>query len=560
VSDEAPESTPSVPDGSKGAVTSDGGGVRTTGQLMETAPRGGFAERLDGLLLLLWRGLSSRHFTWLLLLLTATAYLSLVTGKLRENSDSVVYLRLAENLASGRGYSYQGQPHATFVPGWPLILSAAMKLGASRTWHLNLFVALLGLGMCWAVWTLTRLLTGPGLANVAVIAFAFGENTMKWAQRPLSEVAFTLAFLLALIAVTMAWRQERLSLPWGLGAALLGAGATMIRPTGAILFPAFFAWLWVTVPRKAGKAQRCALAAAFCVCGLVPPLSWTAWAVRHHDAYRPSYVNATSKGLRRPAARLARAAAKTGRIFAALSENLVGHYTAREVGSFWAVSARTLLLLLAAGGTALALWRRHWLLPGVIFCALVLTALFTRPLPRYVFPVHAPLIIMALLAVAALVRRFRLVVGSACLVMFVGLLALSLVACGRTRKNRNKPERNQPYRQLTAWLEARPDGREPRVCSWQARRIHYFSGLPAHRSKGGQRGFPGTWCHYGGFDLVVLERRRLDPDKKMDGAILNHDGAVREGARRMAKWGLIRIVPEKMPGLDRFEVWRLVSH
>ena len=518
--------------------------------------RKGFAARLDRVLELLWRGVDSRYFTYALILLTAAAYLSLVTNKLRENSDSVVYLRLAENLAAGKGYTYMNLPHATFVPGWPLILAAAMKLGMGEPWHLNLFIAVLGLGMCWATWTLALVLANRGLANVALVAFAFSEDAMKWSQRPLSEVVFTFIFLLSLICIAMAWRNERLSLPWGLGGALLGSVAIMTRPTGAVLFPAFLAWLWVTVPRTEKKWKRSLLAATICVCGLVPALLWIGRAVRHHDRYRPSYVG-VGKSLARPAAKIKTIGTKTGGIADAVARNFVGYYTGRKLGPLWAVAAATVMLLLAAVGAAIALWRRQWLLPVTIAGNLALIALFTRPLPRYAFPSHALLVILAVLATVAAAKRFRLPGRLACAVLFVGLLGLSLVSWDRTRGNRDKPEKNQPYRQLATWLRSRPDRDSLQVCSWQARRVHYFAEATAHRSAGDAQSFPESYCRYGGFDLLVFEKREFNPERKTDRAILRHDRALRDGVKRMTAWGILRAIPQPVPGLKRFEVWRL---
>lgn len=518
---------------------------------------GGFLGKLDRALNLAWQGLGSRYVTWILMLLVAAAYFSLVTGKLRENSDSVVYLRLAENLAAGKGYTYQGKPHAVFVPGWPLMLAGVMKIGTGEIWQINLFLALLGVGMCVAAWLLARLLTSQGTANLVLLVFAFSEDTMKWSQRPLSEVAFTLVMLLALACIALAWRNKHLSLPWGLAGGGLSLLAVFMRPTGAILFPVLFVWLWMEVPR-AGNFRallprgrqawtRCALAAAFCVAGASFPTCWAIRAHRQQKTYQPSYVRAGKTA--KAATRITGVAApKAWRTTVALAENFVGHYTARSLGERPTLVIRTGLMLLSVLGLFVLGLRRRALIPAFVLANFALIVLFARTLPRYVFPSLPLAVIAAVCGAAILVRKTRLPGKIAAVFLLVGICLLGGKAYQSNRRKAHRPQGATEYRRLAAWIRTRPGRADFRACAYHSRRVAYFCKLPTRRfPTDNVAAFPAFFCHYGGFELLVLD---LEGSKA--------DRAALAGAEKMAGWGMFKLVRVRELDAPPLTVYRIV--
>jgi len=173
-----------------------------------------------------WRGPA------LLLVALAAFYGAMQNGLWRPGTDSQVYLTLARNLATGRGYTFNNLPVEKVPPGWPIVLAGAMRVTPAFA-VLNLITPACMLAAA-AIWyrILTRFVRpGRALAVTALAGTLFGwyQFTLDF----LSDGPFTLAAAGSLLLAVQvaegrkgAWRVPLL--------ALLCAAAICVRWTGAL--------------------------------------------------------------------------------------------------------------------------------------------------------------------------------------------------------------------------------------------------------------------------------------------------------------------------------------
>ena len=191
--------------------------------------------------------------------------------------DSVTYVSLARNLASGRGYvDLTGQPNTTFAPGLPAILAAASSLGvsiatASRAVNAASFVALVALGYCLLV-RHTRSLVLSFLATAFILASPamLDVTDHLWSEMLFS--ALVLVFVLALEEAARRSREEG-DLRWELTAGAIAGLACLVRYAG---FPLVLVGFVCTAATPGTPRTRVRRSAAFLATAVPLPLLWTA--------------------------------------------------------------------------------------------------------------------------------------------------------------------------------------------------------------------------------------------------------------------------------------------
>lgn len=82
--------------------------------------------------------------------------------------DSEVYIAIARNLATGRGYMFNGQPVSMVPPGWPLVLAAAMKISPSFSLLKLLTMSCMLGSLAMAYWVCRRFVS-PVLSALVIL-------------------------------------------------------------------------------------------------------------------------------------------------------------------------------------------------------------------------------------------------------------------------------------------------------------------------------------------------------------------------------------------------------
>ncbi len=165
--------------------------------------------------------------------------------------DSRFYHETAASLASGEGYTFQGEPTAYYPPGYPFLLAAAYRVGGAhpRTGQiLNLLASLAVLGG--GAW-LAGELAGRRAARWTALLLALEPSQIVMPAFLMSETVCAAALTLALAALVRFARSR--SFPWLPAAAVLGAYAGMVRGHAFLVLPVVVLalWGWKRMDRRA---------------------------------------------------------------------------------------------------------------------------------------------------------------------------------------------------------------------------------------------------------------------------------------------------------------------
>lgn len=324
----------------------------------------------------------------------ALLYLAGVVNAWWPTPDSALYQGLGRNLISGKGYVFNGKPHTTVTPGLPVLMGLTERLaGQDAFWAKNLMMCLTGLASLAVAYATLRRMVEPRLAFAAVLAAALCHVYYDHSHLILTDAPFALLFW------AVAYSARRMltgSWAWAAGAAVLSAGAIMIRLPGLALLGPLAVALAVEKPSPSSDARAgrrvviggvilatiVATAAGFYVVGRC--LS------DEPSLYVTSHLANPQRGLGFRLWQLALLSVKlpetTGQLFTDLQ------------GPWIMLLGYPLLAVIAAGMTSL--WRRGLRMPAVATVlsvgTLVLAANVNASKARYLMPV-APLIALGLL-------------------------------------------------------------------------------------------------------------------------------------------------------------------
>ncbi len=161
--------------------------------------------------------------------------------------DAATYSVLARNLASGRGYTYQGYAHVKYPPGFPAVLAPVFALWGTNFLALRAFMALLGALSLLAAWRFAAARHGERTGAAVAASIGVTAFFIRFAGYTLTDVPFMGLFCLAALSCTSLLRRP------GTKKALLAGGliawASSFRLVGLILLPALFL-SWVTARRE----------------------------------------------------------------------------------------------------------------------------------------------------------------------------------------------------------------------------------------------------------------------------------------------------------------------
>ncbi|HEY7087505.1 MAG TPA: hypothetical protein VH518_05405 [Tepidisphaeraceae bacterium] len=143
------------------------------------------------------------------------------------HGDSEVFLSLGRSLARGEGFRFNGQPVSTVPPGWPIVLSGAMKL-TSRLLLLKLIPMGSIIGFLMISYAVLCRYTKPLVAALCVLTAGMLQPVFGLSYMFFSDPLFALLCWAAL------WQAVRIgegdTPPWRLALVVaLTAAATAVR-------------------------------------------------------------------------------------------------------------------------------------------------------------------------------------------------------------------------------------------------------------------------------------------------------------------------------------------
>ncbi len=182
--------------------------------------------------------------------------------------DAATYAILAGNLASGRGYTYQGFPHVKYPPGFPALLSLVFAARGKDFLALRAFMALLAGGSLLAAWRFSAARHGERIGAAVLVSIGATALFVRYAAFTLTDVPFLGLFCLA------AWASAALVRRPGMKKGLLAGGLTALaasfRLVGLLLLPALIL-SWFSVRRERRPWAPLLLA---CLLVLLPAGLW----------------------------------------------------------------------------------------------------------------------------------------------------------------------------------------------------------------------------------------------------------------------------------------------
>ncbi|MBK6941480.1 MAG: glycosyltransferase family 39 protein [Planctomycetes bacterium] len=195
--------------------------------------------------------------------------------------DAAAYVGLAQSLARGDGFAFQGVPHAKFPPGFPAWLALAIRVsGDPQNWAaLRDAVSIAGVGCVWLTYLVGRRVLRTSREHALVLATLTASSVffVQYAVAFLrSEPLFTALFLAAMVLGEDFRRRGgvRRAAACGVFAGL----ATMTRTAGITVLPAL---LLSRLLEARGRVPLATLARELVICTIATLALPGAFAVRN---------------------------------------------------------------------------------------------------------------------------------------------------------------------------------------------------------------------------------------------------------------------------------------
>ncbi|MFC1834455.1 ArnT family glycosyltransferase, partial [Thermodesulfobacteriota bacterium] len=230
-------------------------------------------------------------------LVCALGFCLIVNSSWNATSDSALYLSLAESLADGQGYRFNGEHHTLVPPGFPSLLAEVVRSFGDSFLAYRTAMAVMGLLTAAAGYLFLLRLVGPDAALLIGGLFGVNHVLLHFSTFTLSDVPFALFSLIGLCAALLAaWDRPRVL--WTIVAGLVIAMLPVLRVNGlgflpVVAFFLFYSW------REMKPTRRILLVVLFLTLASGPWVVWQFWKTFFPPAFgEGTYFNAvTSRSL-----------------------------------------------------------------------------------------------------------------------------------------------------------------------------------------------------------------------------------------------------------------------
>ena len=168
----------------------------------------------------------------LAMLVIVALYAASISPRWYPESDSALYLMLADNLVEGQGYTLWGKPHIHVPPGFPLLLAGLQWVGIDSYLGLNLaMISLAGVALLCCYHAL-REMVSPALAQGLILLVALNHVTHLTSVCLLSDIPFMAIVWLGLWCQLYGMRTGSRALEFG---SLLLLASSGVRVVGILI-------------------------------------------------------------------------------------------------------------------------------------------------------------------------------------------------------------------------------------------------------------------------------------------------------------------------------------
>ncbi len=332
-----------------------------------------------------------------LMLVLGLYYGALQNGQWVPISDADLYIAISRNLALGRGFTFNGLPVQAIPPGWPLLLSGAMRISTSFRF-LNLVPMCLMLGALLVFHRVLLRLTTPRRAFIICLIVGVISPVYRRTFLQHTEGLFCLLGAAAVLVAMHLNEGRRASwrVPLLLG---LCAAVIFVRWPGVLLGPLIVgALLSGRLRPRWNRLWVCAALVSVLMLGVFFTLRWGLGARTDPQSWASETVTyaAREHGIAARLQTFHRRLPDGGVWFCRLLAEPASLGT--SLRPVWVLSnlAGWPLWILFALGLVARLRRRRWVVAGGAAYAFVFIGFWASPHARYIVPV-APFLILGLL-------------------------------------------------------------------------------------------------------------------------------------------------------------------
>lgn len=187
-------------------------------------------------------------------------YASFMTNHLKVGSDSIQYLRLANSIISGQGYTIDGEFNHVWPPVTPGFTAVGLMISRGNLWGVKLVNAALTLFGIWIAYWLLASTHDKCLAKLTCILAAISFPVVYWAMDVSSEPHY-LFFSIAGLAVLHLAVTSKKPAAWALAGGVLAGLAILSRAIGVALAAAVVVWaVWQLIRRQPVDWKKISLA------------------------------------------------------------------------------------------------------------------------------------------------------------------------------------------------------------------------------------------------------------------------------------------------------------
>lgn len=420
-------------------------------------------------------GISDSWFKYVVWSASFVSFLLIINSSWNATPDSALYLSLAESLAQGQGYIYNGERHTFVPPGMPLLLAAVGDIGGRNFLTYRVFMALAGFLTAIGAYLFVSRFCGRPIGTLIGSVFAVNHVLLENSALVLADVPFAMLTFFALYAASAA-STNRHGTGWVLISGVLIGLLPIIRINGLGIPPVICLYYFFAL-KDMDLRKRLFLIAVFLITALAPTLVWQLWKSSFPiSASEGSYYNTIMH--------------RSGHDqMATITGAFIGYFA--EINyAVTGLSIKTGFLefvipLIMLFGVFLALRKGDRLLAPIAvvqFSGLLLSTAGSR----YLIFLEPALYLFLALAIVEISKMFPFAVNTRALLL-ITFAVLGVCNFGHNLKtvfqartalevNGAESERSRPFFTASRWLKANaPDGA---VLTTGSRIIHYLSGCP----------------------------------------------------------------------------------
>jgi len=219
-----------------------------------------------------WRSLVPGRKVALVLAGIVLLYLSAMNGHFPLGRDSAKYVGVAESLAAGRGFVFNGERYNASPIGYPLLLTPIVYFFGRNFLVMKVFSIICAVCAIWIFYMILRHKGESALAPTVALATGTSLHFFLAGTNILTEAPYALFSLSSILFLNLSVSKGKLSIGWlALGMAMAGC-ALGIRSSGVALLPTIIAGLIFLWPARSGRGirrnrRRWSVLAALCLIG-----------------------------------------------------------------------------------------------------------------------------------------------------------------------------------------------------------------------------------------------------------------------------------------------------